>query len=181
MLSCDQTVLLLVDVQGRLARIMHDQASLFNSLELLIKGIRILDIPILWMEQIPSKLGPTVEEIRPLMTGSDMTPIEKDCFSCCNEPVFMDQFTALNRKQVLITGIETHICVFQTTNDLLEKGCDVHVVSDCVSSRTLANKEIGLQRMQQSGAWITSVEMALFELLKHARGDHFKKIVSLIK
>jgi nicotinamidase-related amidase len=181
MFSCNQTVLLLVDVQGRLARIMHDQASLFNSLELLIKGMQILEIPIIWMEQIPSKLGQTVDEIRHLMDSTGISPIEKDCFSCCNEPLFMEKLMALDRKQVIITGIETHICVFQTTNDLLEKGFDVHVVSDCVSSRTPENKEIGLQRMRQSGACITSVEMALFELMKRAKGDHFKQIVSLIK
>lgn len=181
MLTSDQTVLLLVDVQGRLARIMHGQPSLFNSLELLVKGIQILEIPILWMEQIPSKLGPTVEEIRSLMTPAGAVPIEKDCFSCCNEPVFMEQLTALNRNQVLITGIETHICVFQTTHDLIEKGYEVQVVSDCVSSRTLANKEVGLKRMMQCGAAITSVEMALFELLKHARGDLFKQIIPLVK
>jgi nicotinamidase-related amidase len=93
----------------------------------------------------------------------------------------MERFTALNRKQVLITGIETHICVFQTTHDLLEKGCEVHVVSDCVSSRTRQNKEVGIQRMMQCGARITSVEMALFELMKHARGDLFKQIIPLIK
>jgi nicotinamidase-related amidase len=181
MLSIDQTVLLLVDVQGRLARMMHDRATLFDALGLLVKCVRILQVPILWMEQIPSKLGPTVEEIQREMAGSGIDPIEKDCFSCCNEPVFMERFTALNRKQVLITGIETHICVFQTTHDLLEKGCEVHVVSDCVSSRTRQNKEVGIQRMMQCGARITSVEMALFELMKHARGDLFKQIIPLIK
>jgi nicotinamidase-related amidase len=181
MFSCNQTVLLLVDVQGRLARIMHDQASLFNSLEVLIKGMQILEVPIIWMEQIPSKLGGTVEEIRSLMDATGAAPIAKDCFSCCNEPKFMESLTALSRKQVLITGIESHICVFQTTCDLIDKGYDVQVVSDCVSSRTLENKNIGLQRMMQCGASITSVEMALFELMKYARGDHFKKMVSLVK
>ncbi len=85
MLSCDQTLLLVVDVQGRLAKIIHDQASLFTSHNLLIKGILILDIPILWMEQIPSKLGLTVEEIRHLKSDTGLTPIEKDSFSCFNE------------------------------------------------------------------------------------------------
>ena len=181
MFSSNQTVLLLVDVQGRLARIMHDQASLFKSLEQLIKGMQILEVPIIWMEQIPSKLGGTVDEIRQLIDGTGAAPIEKDCFSCCNEPKFMESLTTLSRKQVLITGIETHICVYQTTCDLIDKGYDVQVVSDCVSSRTLENKTIGLQRMMQCGASITSVEMALFELMKNARGDHFKKIVPLIK
>ncbi len=93
----------------------------------------------------------------------------------------MDRFAGLNRNQVLITGIETHICVFQTAHDLVQKGYEVQVVSDCVSSRTRENKEIGLQRMMQSGARITSVEMALFELMRRAHGDQFKQIIPIIK
>ncbi len=181
MFSCNQTVLLVVDVQGRLSRIVQDSASVLKNLEILIKGMQILDVPILWTEQIPSKLGPTVEEIRKEMAGTKVAPIAKDHFSCCSEPVFMEQFTALNRKQVLITGIETHICVFQTTHDLIQNGCEVQVVSDCVSSRTRENQHVGLQRMRQCGAHITSVEMALFELMKRARCDQFKQIVPLIK
>ena len=181
MFSCDQTVLLLVDIQGRLARIVQDSDAVIKSLEILIKGMQILDVPIICTEQIPSKLGPTVEEIQKALEGTGAVTIEKDYFSCCNEPAFMDRFMPLKRKQVLITGIETHICVFQTAHDLLQKGYEVQVVSDCVSSRTRENREIGLQRMTQSGARITSVEMALFELMKRARGDHFKQIIPIIK
>ncbi len=177
--SIDKTVVLLVDVQGKLARMMCDNETLFNSLEIFIKGMKILGIPILWMEQIPSKLGPTVDEIQQLM--AEESPIAKDSFSCCNEPVFMEKFEALSRNQVLVTGIETHICVFQTVRDLAVKGCDVQVVSDCVSSRTQENKAVGLQRIVQAGAQITSVEMIFFELLQRAKGDHFRQIIHLIK
>ena len=179
MFSIDNTVALLVDVQGKLARMMCDNDTLFDSLEIFIKGMKILGIPIIWMEQIPSKLGPTVDEIQQLM--ADNSPIAKDSFSCCSEPAFMEKFDALSRNQVLVTGIETHICVFQTARDLVVKGCDVQVVSDCVSSRTQDNKAVGLQRIVQAGAQITSVEMIFFELLQRAKGEHFKQIIHLIK
>jgi nicotinamidase-related amidase len=179
MFFIDKTVLILVDVQGKLARMMYDRETLFDSLGTLISGMKILGVPIIWMEQIPSKLGPTVDEIRQLMTGE--SPIPKISFSCCKEPVFMDTFKNLSRNQVLIAGIETHICVFQTVRDLLLNDCEVQVVSDCVSSRTKENKTLGLQRIVQAGARITSVEMIFFELLQQAQGEHFRKIINLIK
>ncbi len=172
-------VMLLVDVQGQLAQLMHQKDALFNNLEALIKGMKVMDIPIIWMEQIPSKLGPTTERIAALMEGQ--SPIEKFSFSCCGEPEFMKAFDALGRKEVLITGIETHICVFQTGVELMDKGCKVQVVSDCVSSRTPENKQVGLDRLARAGAEITSVEMAFFELMKAAEGDAFKQVVKLIK
>ena len=179
MFSTDNTVMLLVDVQGQLAQLMYEKEKLFQSLEILIQGMQILGVPILWMEQIPGKLGPTVEQIQQVMAGS--TPIEKDSFSCCREPVFMEKFDALSRNQILITGIETHICVFQTAYELRNKGYEVQVVSDCVSSRTSENKDVGLQRIVQSGAQITCVEMVFFELMRRAERDAFRQVVKLIK
>jgi hypothetical protein len=179
MFSIDKTVVLLVDVQGKLARMMYDSKVLFDSLETFIKGMKILGIPIIWMEQIPSKLGSTVIEIKQLMSGE--SPIPKETFSCCKEPFFMENFEKLSRNQVLITGIETHICVFQTALDLISNGCEVQVVSDCVSSRTKENKSLGLDRIVQAGGLVTSVEMIFFELLQRAQGDQFRQIVKLIK
>ena len=175
MFTIDNSVLLLVDVQGQLAQMMYEKDKLFGSLELMIKGMKILNVPILWMEQIPSKLGPTIEQISCLMEGD--TPIEKFSFSCCKEPEFIKKFKALGRNQVLLTGIEAHICVYQTGHELLNQGYQVQVAADCVSSRTKENKEIGLQRLVQSGGQVTSVEMILFELMQKARGDEFKQIV----
>ncbi len=179
MFTIDNSVMLLVDVQGQLAQLMYEKEKLFKGLGAMIQGMKVLGVPIIWMEQIPSKLGPTSESIASLMTGQ--FPIEKFSFSCCKEPKFMEQFKALGRNQVLITGIETHICVFQTGMDLMAKGCEVQVVADCVSSRTRENKEIGLARLASGGAQITSVEMAFFELMKAAKGDAFKQMVKLIK
>ncbi len=179
MFAINNCVMLLVDVQGQLAQLMHQRDLLFKNLEILIRGMKIMGIPIVWMEQIPSKLGPTIPSIADLMP--DLSPIEKSSFSCCGEPGFMAGFEALGRNQVILTGIETHICVYQTGMDLLTRGCEVQVVSDCVSSRTVENKNVGISRLDRSGAGITSVEMLFFELLKAADGDVFRQIVKLIK
>ncbi len=179
MFTPNNCVLLLVDVQGQLAQAMYEKDRLFTSLEILLKGVKVLGVPIIWMEQIPSKLGPTIEPLSTIM--DEEQPIEKSSFSCCKEPKFNERFLSLNRNQVLIAGIETHICIFQTAYDLLNQGFEVQVVSDCVSSRILENKNVGLQRIFQSGGQITSVEMLFFELMGEAGGEQFRQIVKLIK
>jgi hypothetical protein len=180
MFEIDKSIMLLIDVQGQLAQLMYGKDKLFNSLGIMIQGMKTLGIPIIWMEQIPKNLGATTEAVSKYMTNEK--PIEKFSFSCCNEPDFIDKFNEAGRTQVLLTGIETHICVFQTGYDLIKKhGCDVQVVSDCVSSRTRENKDIGIQRIVQAGGQVSSVEMIFFELLKAAKGDAFKKIIKLIK
>jgi hypothetical protein len=179
MFAIDKTIMVLIDVQGQLSQLMYEKEKLFKSLETLIQGMKILGVPIIWMEQIPDKLGPTTEVISKCLTGE--MPIEKFSFSCCGEPQFMDTFKRAGRTQVLLTGIETHICVFQSGYDLIQNGCEVQVVSDCVSSRTRENKDIGIQRIVQSGGQVTCVEMVFFELMRAAQGDQFKQIVKLIK
>ncbi len=179
MFEIDKTVMLLIDVQGKLSQLMHEKIKLFKSLEIMIQGMQALDVPIIWMEQIPQNLGPTTETISRHL--HDLKPIDKFSFSCCGEPRFMDQFNALGRNQVLLTGIETHICVFQTGFELLQQSCQVQVVTDCVSSRTEENKDIGIQRIVQNGGQATCVEMIFFELMRAAKGDKFKKIIKLIK
>ena len=179
MFEIDRTVLLLIDVQGRLAEMMHDRQELFTNLKNVLKGMRVLDIPVIWMEQLPDKLGSTTPEIAEIMT--DQAPIAKHSFSCLLNPEFTRQFDALGRSQVLLTGIESHICVYQTGRDLIERGCEVQIVTDCVSSRTRANKDLGIQRIRDAGGLATSCEMILFELMKQAQGEAFRKIVKLIK
>ncbi|MFO7883637.1 MAG: hydrolase [Desulfobacteraceae bacterium] len=179
MFSVDNTVLLVIDVQGKLAQMMHEKDHLFSSLETIIKGMTILDVPIILMEQIPKKLGPTINEVAELLP--DINPIAKHTFSCCNNEEFMSKFNALERNQVLLTGIETHICVYQTGMDLLKKNYEVQVVADCVSSRTLENKTIGIDCLVRAGASVTSVEMILFELMKAAQGEKFREMVKIVK
>jgi hypothetical protein len=179
MLKIENTTLLIVDIQGNLAHSMHGKELLFKNVQKLIKGIQILGIPILWVEQNPRGLGLTIPEIADLL--SDIQPISKMSFSSCRNDRFVQALNALNRKQVLIAGIETHVCVYQTAAELVDIGYDVQVVTDAVSSRNMENKEIGLHRMRDSGVSLTSVETALFELLKVAEGEQFSEILKIVK
>jgi nicotinamidase-related amidase len=179
MLKIENTVLAIVDIQGKLALSMYEKEFLFKNVQKIIKGIQVLGIPIIWLEQNPKGLGPTIPEIADILSNNQ--PISKMSFSCCRNDRFMQELKSLNRKQVLITGIEAHICVYQTAADLVELGYEVQVVTDAVSSRTIADKKIGLQKMGDSGVSMTSVETALFELLKVAEGEQFKEILRIVK
>lgn len=179
MLPLEDTALVLVDVQGRLAQLMHERELLFANLERMVRGAQVLGIPILWNEQVPEKLGATIPELAELLTGVESLP--KNAFSCCGNPAFVERLAATGRRQVLLTGIETHICVYQTARDLLAGGYAVEVVADAVSSRTEANKRTALERIRAMGAGVTSTEMALFELLGSAEGDRFRQISRLVR
>jgi len=179
MLKIENVALLIVDIQGNLAHLMHGKELLFKNVQKLIKGIQVLGIPILWVEQNPQGLGPTIPEIADILP--DIQPISKTSFSSCRNDLFLQALKALNRKQVLIAGIEAHICVYQTAVDLVDLRYEVQVVADAVSSRNMENKEIGLQKMRDAGVSLTSVETALFEILKVAEGAQFKEILKILK
>jgi len=178
-LNSDSAVLVLVDVQGKLAQIMHEKDALFANLQKLVRGAQALRLPILWLEQNPERMGATIPELRGLLAGA--TPIPKMSFSCCGEPAFLARLEALGRGQALLAGIETHVCVYQTAADLVARGCAVEVVADGVSSRTLDNKLIGLERIRGCGAHLTSVETCLFELLRTAEHAAFREILTIVK
>jgi nicotinamidase-related amidase len=179
MLKIDNTALIIVDIQGNLALAMHEKELLFMNTQKLIKGIHALKIPVLWTEQNPLKMGPTIPEIRDLLSGTQS--ISKMSFSCCQNDQFLQALKTLNRRQILISGIEAHICIYQTTLDLIDLGYEVQVVTDAVSSRTIENKQAGLQKMKDAGARWTSVETALFEMLKTADRKEFKEILNIVK
>ncbi|NTV45459.1 MAG: hydrolase [Chlorobiales bacterium] len=179
MLTIDNTALIVVDVQGKLAQLMYQKEELYENLKRLIKGAQVLQMPIVLTEQYPKGLGPTVTELSELMP--EVKPIEKITFSCCGNEEFSQELKALGRRQLLLTGIETHICVYQTAMDLLGAGYEVQVVTDAVSSRKRSNKRIGLERMKAAGAIPTTTEMALFELLHIAEGEKFKEISKIVK
>ncbi len=179
MLSADQAALVLIDVQGKLASLMHEREALFDHLQRLIQGVRALDLPVLWLEQYPQGLGPTVPEVARLL--SDLQPLAKTSFSAWGCAAFRDRLAATGRRQILLAGIEAHVCVYQTAVDLLAAGYSVEVVCDAVSSRTAANRQLGLERMRAAGALWTGVEMALFELLRTAEAPAFKTLARLVK
>ena len=179
MLKPEKTVLTIVDVQGKLAQMMSGKQALFENLQKIIKGIQALEIPILWVEQNPEGLGSTIPEVAELLAG--INPISKLSFSCCKNERFIQALKAANCNQILIVGIEAHICVYQTAMDLVKLGHEVEVVTDAVSSRTVENKNVALQKMSRAGVSLTSTEMALFELLEVAEGEQFKEILKIVK
>ncbi len=179
MLSRDQTVLVLVDVQTKLVQAMRDPEALLKNLERIIRGAQILELPILWCEQYPAGLGPTVPEVADLLAGQ--TPIAKMSFSCWGHERFREALIATGRRQVLLAGIEAHVCIYLTAAELAAAGYEVQVIADAVSSRTAENRQIGLERVRAIPAGVTGTETALFELLGRAGGDPFKEIIKLLK
>ena len=179
MLDIQNCCLVVVDVQGKLAQLMYDKQALFKNIQILVKAAKILNIPILWCQQCPDALGPTIPEIAQLLTDSE--PIDKSAFSCCGAEPFNVELNELKRQQVLLCGIVTHVCIYQTAVDLLRKGFSVDVVADAVSSRTPENKQIAINRMVAEGINISCTETALFELLTTAEHPRFKQIAKLIK
>lgn len=178
-LSIEDCTFILVDVQGKLAQLMHDRDHFFHNTETLVRGMIELKIPILWVEQIPEKMGPTIESLRDLLTNQK--PLSKTTFSCCGAQGLMDSIKQSKRKSVIIAGMETHVCVYQTALDLLDTGLRVEIVADAVSSRTRENKDIALERMRDAGCGITSVETLLMELLQDSAHPSFRNILKLIK
>jgi nicotinamidase-related amidase len=179
MLTSANAVLVIVDVQGRLAQLMADKETLFINLQRMIRSARALSIPILWVEQNPAKLGPTIDEVADLLP--ELEPIAKTSFSCAGNREFMAVLKQRSRKQVLVVGIEAHVCVYQTAVDLAAAGYAVEVVEDAISSRSAANKAVALRRMAASGVGLTSTEMALFELMGDCEHPAFRDIQAIIK
>lgn len=173
-----RAVLVVIDVQGKLAGMMCDPHYL-RHVQGMIKIAQILDFPILVTEQAPEKIGGTVPEIKGMFQS--FGPIVKQTFSCCGEPGFMVELNRLRRSLVIVCGIESHVCVYQTVRDLCGLGHDVHLVSDAVSSRSKHNEQIGIERCAQSGAIITSLEMLVTELIRSTAHPRFREIMSLLK
>ena len=179
MLNSNNTVLVIIDVQGNLARIMQNAVTLFQNMAILIQGARLLDVPVIWMEQLPEKLGRTVDEVSTHLEG--LKPIVKDVFSCGKNDEFNARLSEINPDNVVLSGIETHICVYQTAVDLLKQNFNVEVAADATSTRLKHNKDIGLEKVRRAGGEITSVETVLFEIQGKATGDNFRKLVKLVK
>jgi nicotinamidase-related amidase len=180
-MNINDTVLVLIDVQEKLASVMHDRESLLDNLRRLLLGMYALEVPILWMEQVPEKMGPTVPELARLLKDGKAKPIAKASFACGAERTAMLKLSQSRRHHMVLAGIESHVCVYQTARDLVSKGYAVEVVTDATSSRTPENKAIGLKRCEAVGAQLTSVETLLFELLGTSSHPAFKKILDIVK
>lgn len=177
-LTKQNTALLIVDVQGKLSEQMHNSSELFNNVAVLIQVAKLFELPILWVEQLPEKLGKTHPDIAKHLAGK---AFEKSTFSICGNDAILAELERIDRANWIVAGLECHVCVYQSVRDLLKMGKQVHLVADAVSSRTLSNKEIGLQAMKTAGASLTSTEMVIFELQQKAEGDVFRQMIKLIK
>jgi nicotinamidase-related amidase len=179
MLGRTDAVLIIIDIQGNLAQAMDDKEKLFANNVKLIQGFKALNLPIIFTEQIPQKLGKTIPLILQELNG--IVPIAKETFSCWDDRNFQEQLEGLNRRQIVLTGIECHICVYQTALDLMSNGFTVHLVTDAISSRTPENRQVGINAIKSAGARITSTEMVLFELLRTAADPKAKDIFKIVK
>ena len=175
----ENTLLLVIDVQEKIFATMHEQIEMEENIIRLIKGAKAMDIPIVWTEQYTKGLGRTIKSVRNAL--QDYKVMEKKAFSCMGDHSIKNRIKSYGKKQILICGIEAHICVYQTALDLMERNLDVYIASDAVMSRKKLNYHLALERLRDIGAKITSVEMALFEIQKVAEGDTFKVIAELIK
>lgn len=176
------TLLLVIDVQEKLMPVIDRHEAITRNIDRLVRGCALLDVPTLLTEQYARGLGPTIEPIRLAFeeTGG-YRPIEKSSFSAWGSSEFTASLRALRRKHLLVTGVETHVCVYQTVIDLMAIGHIVTVVADAVSSRTAENRDIALHRLESEGAKISSTEMALFELTGASGTDEFRAIAKLIR
>ncbi|ELE6570435.1 isochorismatase family protein [Vibrio parahaemolyticus] len=180
MLSKGNTGLIVVDVQGKLATLMHESDALIENITKLVKGAKALDLPILWLEQNPERLGPTAEPIREVLESTHL-PITKYTFDGCKEATFKVAVENAKVDTCLVCGIESHICVYQTAVSLRQSGYRVELVTDCVSSRTAANKALALAKLTANGVVLTGLEMCLYEMVEDCRAPEFKEILALIK
>ena len=170
-----RAALVVVDIQEAFRPAVLDFDRVAAGAATLVRGARILDLPVIVTQQYPKGLGATVPELAEHLDGIE--PIDKVCFSAAAA----DGFDLQGRDQALICGIESHVCVSQTAHDLLDRGVQVHVARDAVTSRTEENRELGLHKMEGAGAVVTSVETALFELLGAAGTDEFTQVQALVK
>jgi nicotinamidase-related amidase len=181
-LDRSQTVLVVIDMQEPFLNVMHERERLTANVRLLVETAVRLHIPILTTTQYAERMGQVVNEIaQPLKDFSAGKPIDKMCFSCAGADGFLEGLASLGRRQVLLCGVETHICVSQTALDLTQQGYQVHVAADAVSSRTLEKHKLGMERMRDSGVLPCAAEAAVYELLREAGTPEFKAILPLIK
>lgn len=173
------SILIIIDLQEKLVPEIYKKEETIENIKKLIKFSEALNIPFILTEQYPTGLGDTIPEIKE--TLSHYAPIKKISFSCFGSGEFKEKITELNPSTLIITGIETHICVNQTAIDALFKNFKVFVISDAVSSRTEENWKIGLEKMQNCGVQISSTEMLMYEILEKAGTKDFKKVLPILR
>ena len=191
-LDQERAVVVVIDMQGRLVDLMHRPQMIIDGTSRLLRLAQMFDLPVIVTEQYPRGLGPTREELEAVIEetdpdGSRTRRVEKDSFGCCGEPAFEEALAAARPglepadQQVVVAGIEAHICVVQTVLDLVSRGTDVHVCWDCTSSRGEEYRRHALERMDRAGAQITNHESVAFELARDKNHPQFKAVNRLLR
>lgn len=172
------TTVICIDIQEKLVNMLKNADTVSSNTIKIMQSAKILNLDTIITEQYPKGLGTTINSIKNI---KDFMIVEKTTFSVLKSPEFIEKFNTFKNKNIIIFGIETHICVLQSVIDLLGRGYNVFVVGDCCASRDENNHIIALEIMKQKGAVIISLEIALFNLLKSSKHPHFKEIQGLIK
>jgi nicotinamidase-related amidase len=179
-LTPGRTALVVVDLQEKLLPAIHEKDRVLGNSLLLLHLFRIAELPVVLTTQYRKGLGGTVPEV--LAAAPGVEPVDKVSFGCFGDPGFLARLSALaGREQLVVAGIESHICVAQTVLGALEKGYEVHVASDAVGSRLASNRDVGLRRMERAGAVVSSAEMAIYEILGRSDGAAFKQMLPFLK
>lgn len=179
LLDRNRSILVVIDIQERLFPNVYEYPRVLSRIDLLLSAAKLLQIPLLLTEQYPKGLGNTIEEIRQALPG--IQPLTKMDFSCVSASGFKERLASLHRDQVVLAGIETHICVAQTALDLASRGDRVFVAADATSSRRPLDAQIAMRRLEQSGLTITTAEAVVFEWLRRAGTEEFKALQPKLK
>lgn len=180
LLDSSRAALVVIDIQEAFRSVVPDFALIASRASTAVRGFQLLEVPVIVTEQYPKGLGHTAEEIQ-LMLAENTEVYEKTAFSSCGAVQFEKKLKKYKVDQVVICGLETHVCVNQTAHDLLDRGFQVHLMTDCVASRFTHDKEAGMAKMRESGVVQSSIEMALFELMRDSTHEKFKEVQALIR
>lgn len=175
----ENTIGLIIDIQERLFPVMWEKEKLLNNCKILISGLAELQIPLIITQQYTKGLGETIADIKSAVPSFEY--LEKSDFSCCDEPTVLEKLKSLNAKNIIICGIESHVCVLQTAIDLKDAGLNPIIAMDCVSSRNIENIELAKERFRHEKIMMTSYESILFELTRSSASKEFKAISKLVK
>jgi len=178
-LNKENTGLLIIDVQEKLMQVMGKKEGVIENINRLLLLSKLFDLPVILTEQYPKWLGPTLPELTESLLAYE--PITKFHFNCCDLAAFNNRLDSEDLTNIIITGVESHICVFQTCLSIIERGYKVHVPQDAVDSRTEENWRVGLDLMKQAGAVITSTETVIYQILKKTGTKEFKKMLKVMR
>ncbi len=177
----EDALLVVVDMQEPFLRGIHDRERLVGNVRLLVEAAAVMRVPVIPTVQYAERMGGVVPEIAQALGDTVGVPLDKMCFSCAGAAGFLESVASSGRRQILLCGVETHICVSQTALDLAALGYQVHVAADAVSARSLEKHKLGMERMRDSGVLPCAAEAAVYELLRQAGTPEFKAILALVK